>query len=57
MLLQFVLAAGSLFVLVQVIKMIGGTPLLPLAWQDVAMPLGAAAIFTLFRTNRGGRPQ
>ena len=51
---NFALAAGSLFAIVQAVKLAGGNPFLPLAWQDIAMPIGAAAIFVIFRGNRGG---
>lgn len=51
---NFALAAGSLFAIVQAVKLAGGNPLLPFAWQDIAMPIGAAAIFVIFRGNRRG---
>lgn len=56
-LVQFALAASSLFALVQVIKVIGGTPFLPVSWQDIAMPILAAAVFTLARFGRSGAAQ
>ena len=56
-LFQFVIAGTSLFALVQVIKVIGGTPFLPLLWQDIAMPIGAAAIFSFARFARSGNTQ
>lgn len=56
-LVQFALAASSLFALVQVIKVIGGTPFLPVSWQDIAMPILAAAVFTLARFSRSGAAQ
>ena len=54
---NFALAAGSLFAIVQAVKLAGSNPLLPFAWQDIAMPIGAAAIFVFFRGNREGSPK
>ena len=54
---DFAIAAIGLFLLTRLIAVLGGKPMFALSWQDVAMPLGAAAIFVFFRKFRGGKPQ
>ncbi|MEJ6009686.1 hypothetical protein [Novosphingobium aquae] len=54
---DFAIAAIGLFLITRLIAFLSGTPPFALTWQDVALPLGAAAIFVFFRNFRGGRPQ
>lgn len=51
---DFAIAAISLLALTRVVAFGGGDPLVPQTWQEVAIPVAAAAIFAIFRMNRGG---
>lgn len=46
---DFAIGFGSLFVLNLLMQMVGGEAVMPLVWQDIAFPLGAAAIFATYR--------